>query len=69
MVKTPGQLPTGLRCESHTNMLHGGAIFHDAPPKYVHIENQVSLGVGETVNSTLKFEEWLWEQARLSIKH
>ena len=37
--------------------------------KYIHVQNQVSLGAGETVNAKIGFEEWLWEQARLSVKH
>ena len=50
-------------------MYHGGTIFHNAASKYIHVENQVSLGVGETVHSKLKFEEWLWEEVIVSVKH
>lgn len=49
--------------ESWTNMFYGDTIFRDAASKYIQIEIQVSLGVGETVNSQLKFEDWQWEQA------
>ena len=65
VVKNPGRLPMPMEfdCERHTNMFHGGTIFCDAGLKHIHIENQVSLGVGETVNSKLKFEDCLWEQA------
>jgi len=50
VVKTPGRLPTGYGRESITNMFHGGTIFRDAASKYIHVQNQVSLGAGETVN-------------------
>ena len=30
---------------------------------------ETSLGAGETVNSKLAFEEWLWEAARVRVKH
>lgn len=33
------------------------------------MQNQVSLGAGETVNAKIAFEEWLWEVARVSVKH
>jgi hypothetical protein len=69
VVKTPGRLPTGYGRESYTNMFHGGTIFRDAGSKYIHVQNQVSLGAGETVNSKLAFEEWLWEAARVRVKH
>ena len=69
VVKTPGHLPTGFGKESHTNMFHGETIFRDASSKYIHMQNQVSLGAGETVNSKLGFEEWLWEVARERVKH
>jgi hypothetical protein len=69
VVKTPGRLPSGFGKEMHTNMYHGGTIFRDAASKYIHVQNQVSLGAGETVNSKLGFEEWLWEVARERVKH
>jgi hypothetical protein len=50
VVKTPGWLPTGYGQESHTNMFHGCTIFRDAGSKYIHVQNQVSLGVGEMLN-------------------
>ena len=50
-------------------MYHGGTIFRDAASKYIHVENQISLGAGKTLNAKLKFEQWLWEQARASVKH
>jgi hypothetical protein len=69
VVKTPGRLPTGFGRESNTNMFHGGTIFRDAGSKYIHVQNQVSLGAGETITSKLAFEEWLWEAACVRVKH
>ena len=69
VIKTPGRLPSGYGCESVTNMFHGGTIFRDSASKYIHVQNQVSLGAGETVNSKVAFEEWLWDQARQVVKH
>ena len=53
----------------YNRYFHGGTIFRDAASKYIHVQNQVSLGAGETVNAKIGFEQWLWEQARLSVKH
>jgi hypothetical protein len=47
LVKAPDCLPTGFRKEPHTNMFHGGTIFRDASSKYIHVQNQLSLGAGE----------------------
>lgn len=69
VIKAPGRLPTGYGRESDTNMFHGGTIFRDAATKYIHVQNQVSLGAGETVNAKVSFESWLWEEARVAIKH
>ena len=57
VVKTPGRLPTGFgrESESITNMFHG-TIFRDAASKYIHVQNQVSLGADETVNAKVGFE-------------
>ena len=60
VVKTPGWLPFGYGRESHVNMFHGGCI---------HVQNQILLGAGETINSKLAFEEWLWETAQVCVKH
>ena len=68
VVKTPGRLPTGFG-GSDSNMYHGGTIFRDAASKYIHVQNQVSLGAGETVMAKREFEDWLWEEARLLVKH
>ena len=69
VVKTPGCLQLRFGHESHTNMFHGGTIICDAALKYIHSENQVSLGAGKTVNSKLKFEYWLREKDQLLSKH
>ena len=69
VVKTLGQLPSGYGRESNVNMFHGGTIFHDAASKLIHIENQVSLGAGETLTAKLQFEEWLWEAVTVQVKH
>lgn len=69
VVRTPGRLSEGYGRETDANMYHGGTIFRDAASKYIHVENQVSLGAGETVQSKLKFEEWLYDQARVRVKH
>ena len=61
VVKTPGRLPSGYGRESNVNMFHGGTIFRDAASKIIHIENQVSLGAGETLAYKVSFEQWLWE--------
>ena len=69
VVKNPGRLPTGYGRESDTNMYHGGTLFRDAAYKYIYIRNQVSLGAGETVAAKREFEEWLYEEARVAVKH
>ena len=50
-------------------MFHGGTIFRDAASKYIYVRNQVSLGAGETVTAKREFEDFLWETARVSVKH
>jgi transposase InsO family protein len=69
VVKALGRLPTGFGKESIMNMFHGGTIFRYASSKYIHVQNQVSLGAGETVNAKMRFEDWLWETARARVKH
>jgi hypothetical protein len=69
VVKTPGLLPTGYGKELNVNMFHGVTIFRDSASKYIHVPNQVSLGAGETINSTIALEEWLWETVRIRVKH
>ena len=69
VVKTPGRLPEGYGRERDCNKFHGGTIFRDAASKIIHVENQVSLGAGETVTAKICFEKWLWEQAAVQAKH
>ena len=69
VVKTPGRLPSGYGQESNVNMFHGGTIFRDAASKIIHVENQVSLGAGETLASKVSFEQWLWEISMAQVKH
>ena len=44
-------------------------IFRDATSGIIQFENQISLGMGETVMTKVHFEEWLWKQAAAKIKH
>lgn len=69
VVRSPGRLLEGYGKEAEHNMYHGGTIFRDAASKYIHVENQVSLGAGETTMAKISFEQWLWEAARVSVKH
>ena len=67
--KTPGRLPTGYGREHPSNRYHGGTIFNDAVSGTIWVENQVSLGAGETIESKLRFEQWLRELAWIEVKH
>ncbi|KAL7465925.1 hypothetical protein ACHAXS_006230 [Conticribra weissflogii] len=69
VVKTPGRLPTGYGREAAHNKYTGGTIFHDAASGFIGIENQVSLGVFETIGAKQKFEQWLWELACVEVSH
>jgi hypothetical protein len=62
-------LESGYGREAKNDCYHGGTIFNDAGTGVIWVENQVSLGVGETVLGKQKFEEWLWEQAVVEVKH
>ena len=65
----PGCLPSGYGRENDNARFHGGTIFRDAGTGIIWIKNQISLGAGETVLSKIRFEEWLWEQAAVEIRH
>jgi len=65
----PGHLPTGYGQEGINNRYHGGTIFNDAATGGIWVENQVSLGAGETITSKKKFEQWLYELACIEVKH
>ena len=51
VVSTPGRLPTGYGREADHNKFHGGTIFRDAASKVIHVENQISLNAGETIQA------------------
>jgi hypothetical protein len=69
VVKTPGRLLEGYGREGEANRYHGGTIFNDAATGIIWVENQVSLGAGETLMAKEVFENWLREQAWVEIKH
>ena len=69
VVKTPGRLYEGYGREGVENRFHGGTIFHDAASGVIRVENQVSLGAGETIGSKERFEEWLYEMAHAEVRH
>ncbi len=52
-----------------TNQFHGGTLFHDAASGLLWTENQVSLGIGETLMAKERFEHWLWKLAAAKIHH
>ena len=68
VVKTPGRLPTGYGRERPENKYTGGTIFNDAASGAIWVENQVSLGAFETVMSKRKFEDWLYDLARIEVR-
>ena len=69
VVKTPGRRYEGYGREGVENRFHGGTIFHDAASGIIRVENQVSLGAGETIGSKERFEEWLYEMAHVEVCH
>ena len=69
VVRNPGRLPTGYGRESDTNMFQGGTLFRDAASKCIYVQNQVSLCAGETATAKGEFEEWLYEEVRVVMKH
>jgi hypothetical protein len=69
VVRTPGRLESGYGREPSHLSYHGGTIYTDAASGVIYVQNQVSLGAGETVLGKIKFEEWLWEQACVEVKH
>jgi len=66
--KTPGRLPTGFGREQPQNRYNGGTIFNDAASGAIWVENQVSLGAFETIMSKRKFEDWLYDLARVEVR-
>ena len=69
VAKTPGQKHGGYGREGAENRFHGGAIIHDATTGIICVDNQVSLGAGETISSKERFEEWLYKMASAEATH
>lgn len=51
VVKNEGRLPTGYGWGHESNEFHDGTLFCDAASKYIYVQNQVSLGIGEVVTA------------------
>lgn len=66
---TPGRRYEGFGREGVNNRFHGGTIFNDAATGAIWVENQVSLGAGETIGAKERFEEWMFEHATVDVKH
>ena len=62
-------MPSGYGKEFTISSFQVGTTYIDSASIVIWIENQVSLGYGETIMGKLKFEEWLWNQAADEIKH
>ena len=69
VVNTPGRLLSGYGREALHNRYHGGTIFNDAATGLIWIENQVTLGAGDTILAKESFEQWLRNKAWVEIKH
>ncbi len=61
IVTVPGWLPSGFGRVGANACYHGRTIFQDAGSGVIWVENQVSMGAGETIIAKVRFEEWLWE--------
>ena len=59
----------GYGREGQNNRHHGGTIFNDTSSGVIWIESQVLLGAVDTVGSKACFEQLLWEQVCLEVKH
>jgi transposase InsO family protein len=68
VVNTPGRLESGFGRDAHQNCYHGGTIYQDAASNLVRVQNQVSLGAGETVMGKTAFEDWIWDLAGVLAK-
>ena len=69
VVKTPGRQLKGYGREGANGRYHGGTIYNDAASGAIHVENQVTLGAGDTILGKNRFEEWLREQAIVEVSH
>ena len=67
--QTPGRLPTGFGREGPNGSYQGGTIYNDAASGLIYVENQVSLGAGETIMGKERFEQWLYDIAYVEVKH
>ena len=65
--KTPGRLSTTYGKERPTQQYNGGTIFVDHASGYIFIRNQVSLGIGETLQSKNTFEQFA-DSVKVKIK-
>ena len=66
--KTPGRLPNTFGKERPSEQYHGGTIFVDAFSSYVHLVNQISLRIGETLVGKHKFDSFA-RQCGIKLKH
>ena len=69
IVRTPGRLLSGYGREALHNCFQGGTIYQDAASKLVRVQNQVSLGTGETTIGKSAFEDWIWQLATVKAQH
>ena len=67
--KTPGRLLQGFGHEGEANSFHGGTIFNNAAIGVIWVENQVTLGTGDTLIAKEIFEQWLMEKSKVEIKY
>ena len=56
MSALPGRLPNTKGKEPKKDKYVGGTIFVDHASQFIHLENQVTLNVGDTIRSKKKFE-------------
>jgi hypothetical protein len=54
----PGRLLHAYGKEGPVRQYHGGTVFYDHASAYWHVSNQVSLGMGETLQSKHAFERF-----------
>ena len=55
---TPGRLPDSAGKEHLANCYHGGTLMFDHSSEYIHLHNQVSLNIGETLQGICAFEQF-----------
>ena len=69
VVKTPGRLPSLFGRERHNNRFHSGTIYNNAASGLIWVENQVSLGVKETIVGKDYSKQCLWYQSVVEVSH